>query len=392
MILAGFILFGLAVLLYLLSAKNRASSATLSRDADIAALIAEHDAQTFTSDEEREESEYRLYHAIRHIERLRNNAQRLPLALFAIAPLLLLGASWLWYAQLGGNFALHWQALATKLQPAITRSLYLGELPQGLDEQAMHTYCQALQSRINRSENEQLATLGQCYSQYGNHAAALPVYQYLLRRTPNDDRIVLQYAQASLFANPDQAMSAEVEAILVRLYQANPEDTLTGILLATAYTRADDRERALPVWRQLKARTASDHPFYDLIARSEAQLATQGGAAQAPPASGITERPATIVIPPALLATLPEGAQLFVMLSGAESPVPIAVEKLDPREMQTIRFTREHSMSGGSFLDRDDLVLRAFLSADGTVTGERLGEVRQDFHLDTHPTLEFPAP
>lgn len=389
MILAGFILFGLAVLLYLLSAKNRASSATLSRDADIAALIAEHDAQTFTSDEEREESEYRLYHAIRHIERLRNNAQRLPLPLFAIAPLLLLGASWLWYAQLGGNFALHWQALATRLQPAITRSLYLGELPQGLDEQAMHTYCQALQSRINRSENEQLATLGQCYSQYGNHAAALPVYQYLLRRTPNDDRIALQYAQASLFANPDQAMSAEVEAILVRLYQANPEDTLTGILLATAYTRADDRERALPVWRQLKARTASDHPFYDLIARSEAQLS---GNRETGDSSTIQERPVSVRIPAALLARLPGNSQLFVMISSKDNPMPIAVEKLDPREMQTIRFTSEHSMSGGSFLERDDLVLRAFLSADGTVTGERLGEVRQDFHLDTHPTLEFPAP
>lgn len=80
------------------------------------------------------------------------------------------------------------------------------------------------------------------------------------------------------------------------------------------------------------------------------------------------------------------------MISSKDNPMPIAVEKLDPRDMQTIRFTSEHSMSGGSFLERDDLVLRAFLSADGTVTGERLGEVRQDFHLDTHPTLEFPAP
>ncbi|MDO5091325.1 MAG: hypothetical protein Q4D61_07230 [Cardiobacteriaceae bacterium] len=393
MTLTGFLLFGLAVLLILFAAARRAPAANIAADdADIAALIAEHDAQTFASDDERHDAEHRLYHAIRHIEQQRQRAQRMPLLPVILAPLLLFAASWLWYAQLGGNFALHWQQLTDKLAPALTRSQHLGDLPQTLDEQALHTYCQALQSRIERTDREQLQTLGSCYSQYGNHAAALSVYQRLLHLAPDDNRTALQYAQASLFAHPDQPMRADVEAILTRLYRDNPDDTLTGILLATAYTRAGERDKALPVWQQLKNRTAADHPFHDLIKRSEAQLAAQSDDTENPPSEGIRERPATIVIPPARLATLPDSAQLFVMLSGADNPVPLAVQKLDPRERQTVRFTRDHSMSGSPFLDRDDLILRAFISADGSASGEKLGDIRQNFHLDTHPTLEFPAP
>lgn len=393
MILAGFILFGLAVLLYLLAAKNGAPEPAPARDADIATLVAEHDAQTFASDAERAESEYRLYHAIRHIENRRGKAQRLPVALLALAPLLLLGASWLWYGHLGGNFALHWQELSGKLAPALTRSQHLGELPQSLDEQAQHTYCQALQSRIDRQDRDQLDTLGRCYAQYGNHPAAADVYRHLMRLDPQNDHIALQYAQSSLFAHPDQAMSADVEAILTRLYRQNRQDTLTGILLATAYTRAGEREKALPLWQQLKADTDPNHPLYSLIDSTAAQLAVNADATPPAPAAtnGISERPVTIRIPQTLLGRLPSGSQLFVMISSKDSPMPLAVEKLDPRDTQTIRFTREHSMSGATFLERDDLVIRAFISADGSVSGERFGDIRQELHIDTHPTLEFPA-
>ena len=72
--------------------------------------------------------------------------------------------------------------------------------------------------------------------------------------------------------------------------------------------------------------------------------------------------------------------------------MPLAVQKLTPQNEQHITFRADDSMTGAEYLNRDDLILRAFISADGSVTGEKLGDIRQDYPVDTRPTLEFPAP
>lgn len=386
----AFVLFGLAVLIYLVAARPQDGR---GHQQDIAALIAHFDAQNFTSDEEQSEAEHRLYHEIRQLERAQQHRQRLPLWLLIAAPVLLGGITLLWYARLGGNFAVHWQSLEDKLNNAVSRSLYLGDLPQSLAGNAMHAYCQLLQTRTDREDPEQLDTLGQCFSHYGNHAAAAEVYRRLLRIAPQNDAAALAYAQAILFAHPDQAMPADVEKILNRLYRQNPDDILSGMLLATAYTRAGERDRALPIWQQLERHTPENHEFRELIVRSAAQLSgTALPEKSAPEDSRISQRPVSITIPPALLARLPESAQLFVMLSSKDNPIPLAVQKLAPHEQQTVTFSASDSMTGTAFLHRDDLVLRAILTADSDVSSERFGEVKQDFHLDTHPTLVFDAP
>lgn len=386
----AFILFGLLTLLYILGAKRRVPLGSAPEvEHEIAALIAEHEAQTFASDDERASQEYHLYHAIAQLRRNAGRQSRLPLWIWALAPLLLAGATWLWYVVLGGHFAERWHALERQLSAPASRSLHLGQLPQNIESQAMHAYCQILQSRTDRRDPDQLDTLGQCYAQYGNHAQAADIYRHLMRLEPQNDHAALQYAQTTLFARPDQAMASDVEAILTRLYRENPDDTLTGILLATAYTRAGDSARAQPVWAQLKARTDVNHPLYALIDSTAAQIADK---APEQTTSGISERPVTIRIPQALLERLPSGSQLFVSLAGKDNPMPLAVRKLSPQTEQRITFRADDSMTGAEYLNRDDLVLRAFISADGSVSGEKLADLRQDFHIDTHPTLEFPAP
>ena len=385
-------LLGLATLAWLLAAGRQSQTGNATdHDADIAALIAEHHTQHFANADERATQEYHLYHAIAQLRKNAQHTGRLPHWPWLLAALLLALITWLWYIPLGGHFAERWHTLERQLAPAITRSLHLGELPQNIEAQAMHTYCQTLQTRTERSDPEQLDTLGQCYLQYGNHSAAADIYRHLNRLAPDNDHAALQYAQASLFANPDQAMSRDIENILTRLYRANPQDTLTGILLATAYTRAGDTSRALPVWQQLKAGTDPSHPLYPLIDSTGAQLAGKTNATPATP-HGITERTLTINIPPALLARLPDSAQLFVSLAGKDNPMPLAVQKLTPQNEQHITFRADDSMTGAEYLNRDDLILRAFISADGSVTGEKLGDIRQDYPVDTRPTLEFPAP
>lgn len=397
--IVAFILFGLAALLYLLAANRAAPNP--AHDAEIAALIAEHDAQTFDNEDERAQQEYHLYHAIRHLRRHTHSHTRLPLWTWVLAPLLLALATWLWYVPLGGHIAHRWLELDGKLAPSLARSLHLGELPQNIETQAMHTYCQALQTRIDRQDPEQLDTLGQCYAAYGNHANAEETYRRLLHLAPDNDHAALQYAQAALFANPDRAMGADVEAILTRLYQKNPADTLTGILLATAHTRAGAHDKALPVWRQLQRDTAKDHPLYPVIDSTAAQLAAKNAhpadsasekTADPPTPADSAARSLTVIIPEPLLATLPDGAQLFVSLTPKDSPMPLAVQKLVPQPEQRITFRAQDSMTGADYLKRPDLAVRAFLSADGSVSGARLGELREDYPPDTAPTLTFPVP
>ena len=60
----------------------------------------------------------------------------------------------LWYAPLGGYLALHWHNLQQQLDSALTRSLHLGDLPQNISASGMHTYCQSLQTRIDRTDPE----------------------------------------------------------------------------------------------------------------------------------------------------------------------------------------------------------------------------------------------
>lgn len=399
MMLALFILFTLLLLVWLASARGVAHET--QHDADIAALIAQHDAQQPDNAQAQAEAEYRLYHDIRHIQQTAKAQHTLPWWILPLAALIFALAGALWYAPLGGYLTLHWHNLQQQLDSALTRSLYLGDLPQNISDSGMHTYCQSLQTRIDRTDPEQLDTLGACYSQYSNHAAALDVYRRLLRLSPDDSRAALNYAQAALFANPDQRMAQDVEHILVRLYADQPDDTLTGILLATAYTRAGEDDKALPVWQNLKRRTSPEHSFYTMIERSEAQIASRlaqknasddsaenSGAADAAPGSNTIR----ITIPPALLASLPEGTQLFVMLAGKDSPMPLAVQKMPPRDTQSITFSNADSMTGAEFLNRDDLILRAFLSADGSVSGERLGEIRENFPPGSTLNLAFPAP
>lgn len=394
--ITAFSLIGLVLLLWLLVAGRRAPSHSRlpETDNDIAALIADHHTQTFATEEERAAREYHLYHAIAQLRRNAGRQSRLPLWTWALAPVLLAAVTWIWYVPLGGHFAERRLQLDHQLASATSRSQHLGELPQNIEAQAMHAYCQTLQSRIERSDPDQLDTLGQCYVQYGNYPAAADVYRHLMRLEPQNDHAALQYAQASLFAHPDQTMSADVEAILTRLYRQNRNDTLTGILLATAYTRAGDTARAQPLWQQLKADTDPAHPLYSLIDSTAAQMTdkTDTTSPASAATNGIQERSLTVRIPQTLLAELPESSQLFVSLAGKDSPMPLAVQKLPPQSEQRITFRAENSMTGAEYLNRDDLVLRAFISADGSVTGEKLGDLRQDFHLDTHPTLEFPAP
>ena len=395
MTLIFFLAFAVLLLLWVGSARSKQQAD--NPDADIAALIAHHDAHPADSAEAQAEAEHRLYHEIRQLQHSASAQQRMPWWIALLAPLLLAGVTFLWYVPLGGHIVLGWHSLQQQLAPALSRSLYLGDLPQAVSETGMHTYCQSLQTRVDRTDPDQLDTLGQCYSQYGNHAAAADVYRQLRRLLPNDKHAALSYAQASLFADPDQGMSREVENLLVHLYAENPDDTLTGILLATAYTRGGEDAKALPVWQTLKARTPQTHEFYSLIERTEAQLAARNNTAASP--AGETPAPATtdantitVTIPPALLARLPEGAQLFVMLAAKDNPMPLAVQKHDPRETQSITFHEADSMTGAEFLQRDDLVVRAILSASGDVTGERLGEIREDFTPGENMHLHFAAP
>ena len=389
-------------------------------------LVALYDAQPDAADPtQQSERDYRLYHEPKRLQqpRVSQHSGHLPLWIILLIITALTAAGYAWYV-LGGSNTLQWQKLDNTLDAPLIRSQYLGEQTPQLPAEDLNTYCQLLQTRIDRNDPDQLDTLARCYLQYNNFPYAAAVYQSLYRLQP-DDETALNYAQATLFGNRNRPMSEEIETILQRLIHNDPQDIMPQILLAAGYRQSDRNSEALPMWQALADNTAKDHPLYPMIEQtladtkqavaqeqsdSQPMPATPNQTDTATPTPNISNNisanttnavepgkddseavaiRADISISPELLTQLTPEAKLYLIASPVGSRMPLAVSRRDPQAQQSITLSDDDSMSGATLDDQPSITLRAKLSPDGNAMSQPLAESEQTITLPVADTIHI---
>ena len=390
-------------------------------------LVALYDAQPEAGDPtQQNERDYRLYHELKRLQqpRITQHSGHLPLWIVLLIITALSAAGYAWYL-LGGNNTLQWQKLDNTLDAPLIRSQYLGEQTPPLPAEDLNTYCQLLQTRIERNDPDQLDTLARCYLQYNNFPYAAAVYHGLYRLQPDDDETALNYAQATLFGSRNRPMSEEIETILQRIIHNDPQDIMPQILLAAGYRQSDRNSEALPMWQALADNTAKDHPLYPMIEQTladtkqaVAQEQSDSQPIQATPEQSDTTAAtvnadnnistntvnptaadsnnsnaatirADISISPELLAQITPQAKLYLIASPIGSRMPLAVSRHDPQAQQSITLSDDDSMSGATLGDQPSITLRAKLSPDGNAMSQPLAESEQTITLPAADTIHI---
>ena len=371
------LLLTLAALAPLLRASLRRPAAPpADNQSEQRALIAAWREQSAADPANQDEHDYRLYHELKNLRAgkparaARPPRWHVPAMLLAAAAALLL-----WQLNDTTNHR-RWYDLTRQLAPVLQRSQYLGDI-ENIPAESLAIYCQALQQRIDRDDAGQLATLARCYARDNQYRVAADIYARARRLNPGDDALALDYAQTRLFAQPGEAMPADVETILRRQSSQNP---LAKILLAAGYTQSDKKDLAAPLWAELRRELAPDHPLYRLIPADS----------DTPSANTANAPTITVHIHPDTLASLPPTARLYVSASLPGERMPLAVRATAPALTQTLQLTDRDSMTGESLGSRPQLTYRAILSADGNVSGQRLAEKEHTASGNATLTLELP--
>lgn len=370
------ILLSLAVLAVLIVSANRSSHQVnpVCKVQEQKTLIRIYRQQLTACPEQKSELDYQLYHALKALQAQEQPlSRRLPLWCYPALALVISAVFFLWKIHAGEPFYA-WQQYIKPLQPALLRSQYLNDFSALAHENPL-LYCQALQQRIDRRERRQLNALGYCYSAYKDYPAAAEVYARLYHLFPDDREAAFNYAQTSLFARPNQGMSAKTEHILQAQADTNP---YAKILLAAGYTQSGKAAQAKILWAQLRHELTPEHPLYHLIPPTQL------------PATSAESPLITVTIAPDLLKNLPADARLFITAAEPGARIPLAARSLPPQARQTVQFSDRDSMTGRVFSDYKRLTYRAILSASAKVSGKRLAETETTTDTNTPLTLALP--
>ena len=191
-------------------------------------------------------------------------------------------------------------------------------------------------------------------------ASAQQAFLRAMALAPDDPDLQVETAEAMSLADPGRRFQPEAVALLDRALATNPQQQRALWFRGIAALQAGDAAGAASRWEallpQVDASTAESLRPQIAEARSAAGLPPLAAAAVAPTGPGISLR---IDADPALVASMPEGAVLFVFARSAEQPAspPVAA-----RRIPSPRFPLELRLS-----DADSLMPTATLSATGRV-------------------------
>ncbi|UJF24734.1 hypothetical protein L0B52_00940 [Suttonella sp. R2A3] len=367
----------MVVLGYLLLASRKVLP-TFDRDHEARRLVALYDQRAHDGAQQNER-DYRLYQELKHLRESTQTTLRKQLSIWLLLLLVVvLGASTFAWYRLGGENALQWQSYETMLDKPLISSQYLGMETPNLPVQDLNTYCQLLQTRVERQDTNQLSALARCYLSYNNFPAAADVYEAMYRLQPDDDGIAMDYAEIRLMGARNRPMEREVERILISL-KGNPEHTTRAtLMLAAGYLQSGDTLKAKPLWQALADETPKEHPLYPVIEQTLASFDDDESSTLSADELTLSVR---IDIDASRLANLPEQAALFVSVSPQDSRIPLLAQRLPIKETQNVILDERSSMNGVRLEAEQNVIVRAKLSETGDVSSATLGESEQRITL-----------
>ncbi len=207
--------------------------------------------------------------------------------------------------------------------------------PQALDPSILHgpqTVAEAIVQleQAQREHPDQLegwVLLGQIYQRGGEMAKARDAFAKAAALAPRNPDVLAAAAQSRAQADPSGKFDAQAVALLQNALKLDPHHQRARLFLGMAQRLDGKHAEAAATWEPLLAQVdaATAAPLREQINLARADAGLPPLVEPAAPAPLLTAR---VSLEPALAATLPPGASVFVIarqIGGA--PIPVAAQK-----------------------------------------------------------------
>jgi cytochrome c-type biogenesis protein CcmH len=214
------------------------------------------------------------------------------------------------------------------------------EMPATMPEAAMPASLddavKQLEAELKRNPNEPEGwrLLGRSYLSMERYAEARTAFETALKLAPDDANLLVENAQARLYASPDKQLDAQAVGLLQRALSIEPQHQRARWFLGVSQRQQGQPAEAARTWEPLLAQvdggTATTLRTQINQARAEAGLEPLPEPA-APPAmaNGKALLRVSVDIAPELKARLSGGETLFVFARQAGGPpMPVAAKRV----------------------------------------------------------------
>jgi cytochrome c-type biogenesis protein CcmH len=288
------------------------------------------------------------------------------------------------------------------LVPGLGFGLYLWVgSPQALDPASrvaaappasMEDAIAALEARLEArpSDVEGWVLLGRSRRSQEDFAAAEAALARAYQLAPDNNEVLLDYAEAKALATPTRRFAGESLALLEQAYQREPDNARAGWLLGIAAVQDGRPADAATLWQPILEQMPADAPARPALTQQINEARRQAGLAALPeaPAPATTAQPeptsaasagadggarlvVEVELAPELAAQVPADAIVFVFARAAEGPrAPLAIQRLAAASLPTTVVLDQsmgmiEGMNLGAFTE---VVVGARISASGNAT------------------------
>lgn len=229
-----------------------------------------------------------------------------------------------------GTLALY-RLLGTPAAIEMPATMPEAAMPASLDEAVKQ-----LEAELKRKPNEPEGwrLLGRSYLSMERYAEARTAFETALKLAPDDANLLVENAQARLYASPDKQLDAQAVGLLQRALTIEPQHQRARWFLGVSQRQQGQPAEAARTWEPLLAQvdggTATTLRTQINQARAEAGLEPLPEPAAAPAvAGGKALLRVSVDIAPELKAQLSGGETLFVFARQAGGPpMPVAAKRV----------------------------------------------------------------
>lgn len=227
-----------------------------------------------------------------------------------------------------------WQQVQTAL-PELGQKIVV-QANQQVSREELADFALALRTKLHTQKDDAVGwlLLGRVLTSLSDMEGAIEAFSKSIELQPDRPGTLFSFAQTLLLTS-DKGNVAKAQRILQTLTDITPEDNNVLGLLAVAYTRNNEPEKAISTWQTLQGRVSINDPMQRTIAQQLAALQTKGREvigteAVSNGAGDGTELKVVVSVAPDIQVKLTTARYLFVFVQDADSDnrMPVAVKKI----------------------------------------------------------------
>jgi cytochrome c-type biogenesis protein CcmH len=277
-------------------------------------------------------------------------------------------AGLLLYQQVGNPKAIN--------QPTVTpQQQQTSQQPHDSRQPQMDEMVASLQKRMeeNPDDPEGWVILGRTLKTMQRYAEAETALRNANRLLPDNALVMVELAEASLFASGKPQVSDEMRQLLEAALKIDPQQQKGLWLLGMAAAQDGDHAKAVSIWQQLLGLLDPASGAAQTVSQQIEMSREKGGlasAAQDEPVESFTgfELPVDITLADDLAGPLPANSILFVFMHPAgQRGMPLAVKRIpSPHFPLSVAFSNKDLLQPGTSLDEyPELDISARISMSG---------------------------